>query len=502
MIVRSGTENRLEVHRRVRAGELRRIARGIYTANLDDPIEEVVRRHLWDAVAAVEPGAVVSYRSALTLQPSEEGTVEVEGMDRIVELPGVVIRGAGGPSALQGDTPLPGGIYRASDARLALRNLATSRTSKHGRRTISEEALEEWLDGRIRAMGEDYPRRLIEEAEALALPLGATEELEKLRALVGRVAGTRDERALSPSGRARAAGEPLDMERVTQFQWLASELRKSPVALEQVDLADPVSFRNAAFLDAYFSNYIEGTEFEVEEAEGIVFGGDRPVTRPQDSHDLLASYEILSSRREMLLVGAADQADYRDFEETLRERHTTLMRGRPEMLPGEFKELGNRVGGYSFVDPGEVRGTLRAGYEILRSLSAPLDRALFTAFFIAEVHPFTDGNGRMSRLTMSARLLSSGGQRSLVPTSLRTDYLLALRALSNRHSVEPMRSVIARGQAILKELPLRDLRASIEKLREMRAFDERPYDGSLSAGNARRAGRGSSSPFPPGGRAP
>jgi len=482
MIVKSTADTRGEVHRRVKAGELRRIAHGVYTTQLDGAIEDVVAAHLWQVVAAAAPGTVVSYRTALQMAPSEEGTVELEGTAKIIQLPGVVLRIAEGPGPLPGDTLLPGGLHLAAGARLLLRNLSTSRTSKYGRRTVCEAVLEEWLDKKIRSMGAEYPRRLVGHAEALAPGLGAEAEMEKLRDLVGRVAGTREGRARSAAGRRRAAGEPMDSTRVEMFRWLASELRASPTTLE-IPTSDPTpdEFRHGAFFDAYFSNYIEGAEFEIQEAEGIVFRGQLPRKRPADSHDLQASYELLSSRKEMLLVGTADNAGYEEFEEVLRERHRLLMRGRPEQEPGAFKEIPNRIRGYQFVRPEEVKGTLRAGFEILRSLGSPFDRALFASFLIAEVHPFNDGNGRMSRLCMNAGLLSGGGVRGLVPTSLRTDYLLALRALSNRNSVEPMRQVILRGQEILKSLPLSDLQGSISELQRMGAFDERPEAAILPA---------------------
>ena len=47
------------------------------------------------------------------------------------------------------------------------------------------------------------------------------------------------------------------------------------------------SFINVAFFDAYFSNFIEGTEFEVEEALQIIGSGIVPADRPADGRDIL-----------------------------------------------------------------------------------------------------------------------------------------------------------------------------------------------------------------------
>ena len=49
------------------------------------------------------------------------------------------------------------------------------------------------------------------------------------------------------------------------------------------------------FIDAYFSNYIEGTRFELQEAIDVV-GGTPPLHRPADSKDIVGSYILMSNR--------------------------------------------------------------------------------------------------------------------------------------------------------------------------------------------------------------
>ncbi|MFN4100903.1 MAG: hypothetical protein ACK4GT_14105, partial [Pararhodobacter sp.] len=51
----------------------------------------------------------------------------------------------------------------------------------------------------------------------------------------------------------------------------------------------------------------------------------------------------------------------------------------------------------------------------------------------SEVHPFNDGNGRLSRIVMSRELTSNGLAHIVVPTVFRSDYLDALRALTRRN---------------------------------------------------------------------
>jgi Fic family protein len=116
--------------------------------------------------------------------------------------------------------------------------------------------------------------------------------------------------------------------------------------------------------------------------------------------------------------------------ELLRARHETLLGGRPEMTPGQFKTRDNRAGQTVFVASKKVEGTLAAGYDAYHRVADPFGRAVFMMFFISEVHPFADGNGRVSRLMMNAELVSAEQVLIIIPTVYRENYLAALRAAS------------------------------------------------------------------------
>lgn len=55
------------------------------------------------------------------------------------------------------------------------------------------------------------------------------------------------------------------------------------------------SDENILFYEAYFSNYIEGTEFEIDEAENIIFNPSYRYTRHKDGHDIICTYRILKN---------------------------------------------------------------------------------------------------------------------------------------------------------------------------------------------------------------
>jgi fido (protein-threonine AMPylation protein) len=87
----------------------------------------------------------------------------------------------------------------------------------------------------------------------------------------------------------------------------------------------------------------------------------------------------------------------------LKRRHQTMMSGRAEEVnAGYFKSQNNRAGNTEFVDYTLVEGTLRQGFKYYAALTDPMAKAIFMMFIISEVHPFTNGNGRISRIMGNA----------------------------------------------------------------------------------------------------
>jgi Fic family protein len=175
------------------------------------------------------------------------------------------------------------------------------------------------------------------------------------------------------------------------------------------------ALENFAFFEAYFSNFIEGTEFTVEEAEDIVFRGRIVERRHEDSHDIKGTFQALVA--EPWRGQPAGSAD--DFPAWIKSVNALVMQARADKRPGEWKERPNRAGSTLFVLPELVPGTLREGFERIRALADPLGRALMTMYVVAEVHPFAEGNGRTARIAMNAELTRAGLARIIIPTVYR-----------------------------------------------------------------------------------
>ena len=424
------------VSRAVKAGRLRKLASRLYTKNLDDPPEEIVRRNLWGIVAGYFPGALVADRTALETAPAPDGTVcLVTERGRTIELPGIVLRPRRGPGPISSDMSFLEGLYLSSQTRAFLENLRASR-ARSGRvpRTLTRARIEERLDRLIRISGKPAVNRLRDEARTIATELEMEREAARLDTLIGTLLGTRDSRLDSDVGRGRSRGRAYDPDRMELFHALHQALRDHPPRDRPALRRHAPGPTTLAFFEAYFSNFVEGTEFLVDEAVEIVFEGRIPQQRPADAHDVIGTWRIVSDTDEMRQT----PRDSKTLTSLLQARHRRIMSGRPETRPGDFKVADNRAGQTVFVAPDLVRGTLEQGFGLYRSLETPFHRAVYMMFLVSEVHPFADGNGRVARVMMNAELVAGQEERIVIPTAFRDDYLAALRALSRTGRAEPL----------------------------------------------------------------
>jgi hypothetical protein len=464
----STTATSRAIRRLLESGEVRHIAGRLYTKNLADPLEDVVRRNIWEIVAGYFPGAVIVDRTAFELRPSgEEGSVFLcAHTRRVVRLPGLVLNCRRGPGPVSGDQPfMNGGLYLSSWPRRFLENLRPSRARSGVSRTLSAAEMEQQLQAVLVNQGEDELNRLRDEASGLAHEIGAEQEGERLASIVGALLGTGDGKLVTARARAMRAGAGWDERRLSLFDELMGALS----AYVPIDRPERPAHMGPpfAFFEAYFSNFIEGTEFLVDEAIGIVFAGAVPPDRPQDAHDIKGTYDLVSD------VAARERApsDAGALESIIQSDHARVLAARSEMSPGEYKTRANRAGQTEFVSPALVRGTLERGMERYLALQAGFQRAVFAMFLISEVHPFADGNGRVARALSNAELTSASQQRLIVPTIFRDDYLQALRAMSRQVNPNPLIRVLDRAQDFCAQLDWTALDRAEAQLRNAHAFD-------------------------------
>lgn len=453
-----------------KSGKLKKIAPRVYTPNLDEAPAEIVRRNLFRIVGQLYPGILLSHRSALEYSPTDTGDIFLTHThNRKVELPGVTLNIMRGPGATEGDNLFTDGLYVSGQERALLENLQESRKVGGASKTMPLPEIEEKLDQIARVKGEDGLNQLRDRARQIAGPLGMDKEFGKLYRMVGAILSTKPTDILkSPVTLARAFGHPYDPARLEVFEQLFVELQQREFA----DLHDangtPKAFRNFAFYEAYFSNFIEGTRFDVQEARRIIETGKPLPARDEDSHDVLGTYQIVSNRQEMSLT----PEDAGQLLQILRYRHKILMTARSARNPGEFKDRNNRAGDTEFVDHTLARGTLMRGFDFYRALKHPFAKAAYMMFMVSEVHPFLDGNGRVARIMMNAELVTAGQTKVIIPTVFREDYLGALRQLTRRHQPDTFIRMVQRAQQFSATIIGEDMDVMQQVLEASNAFKE------------------------------
>ena len=452
----------------VARGALRRVAPGVYVREDNDPTQ-VVRAEWRTIVGRLFPDAVVTDRSAPSGGPVDDVLyVARDGRPRDAVLPGLRIRARRGAGPQPDDVSLPGGLHLASVGRgLAENCLASRPRGGNIARTLDDSELGDWIDRLCRNEGEQRLAQHRLRAEELADVLGVPRaRLARLNELIGLALTTRQSETSSAALAARAAGHPVDQPRVDLFERLITGLAAAAPQNHPAPDRDRAGFE--PFAEAYFSNFIEGTEFEFDEAARIVYDGEIPQARPKDAHDIIGTYRLLADRAEMALP----VRDGDEFIEAVRRRHGRIMDGRPEVRPGEFKTRANRAGGTVFVDPTLVPGTLAAGFDMRDRLDTAWERALYVAFVVAEVHPFDDGNGRVARAMMAGELDVGNQCRIIVPTVFRTDYLDGLRMLSRRSDPSVFIKAMRYAQDFTASIDFSEYAVMRAQLEEANAFNE------------------------------
>ena len=477
-IVLSSSVARLSqaVRRAIKSGKLRKIATRVYTSNFSDSPEEIIKRHRYFLLSKLFPNAVISYRSALVGGISSEGTVILTyKYTKSVELPGLCIRLVKGPGPDPEDTPFLEGLFIASQGRAFLENMQKSRQKTKEKKSLSLDEIEHRLDRLIRVIGIEEVNKIRDQARRVAERLHMLGEFSALDKMIGALMGTRAVDVLvTESGKARAKGAPFDAARIDLFASLSAYLIQAELPVLPSSTKTIQAKTTFAFFEAYFSNYIEGTEFAIEEAESIVFENKIFPDRPEDSHDILETYRIVSNDQFMHTVPRSDD----ELVSLLLERHAMLMQARADKLPGKFKNVVNRAGNTVFVKPEEVQGTLRKGYEFYQKLKPGFARAIFIKFLISEIHPFLDGNGRVARIFMNAELESCNLCRIIIPTVYREDYLLALRKLSRAYDPAPYTRMLLTALAFSHSIAFDNYSQALIQLRASNAFME-PSEGKL-----------------------
>ena len=192
-------------------GRLIKIAAKIYTTNLNDTPENIIRRNLFFILGELFPDAVMSHRSAFECRPTSDGHIYLTyGYTKKISLPGITVHLLEGHKALSGDYPFMGGLHMSCSARAYLENLQTGYSRDGVSKCLPQDVIEEKLDKVLQTNGEDELNKLRDTAREIARQLDMYDEFKKLDSIIGAILSTKPSKILTSSvAEARAFSAPI-----------------------------------------------------------------------------------------------------------------------------------------------------------------------------------------------------------------------------------------------------------------------------------------------------
>jgi len=459
-----------KISKMLKEKHIRKISPRIYTTNMEEEPSTIIKRNILEVLGNLYPGAVLSHRSAFEFKPTSANQIFVTySYTKKIKLPGVTINFLEGKAPIKGDNKIFGELYASSKERAFLENMQITKKTGPDSKTLGIPQIEEKLDDILVTNGEDGLNSIRDKAKEASQTLEMDKEFTSINRIISALLTTKPSKILkSYVALSRAAGIPYDKNRIELFESLFTFLHNKVFKSIPEINSSLNAFRNFAFFEAYFSNFIEGTVFEVEEAKEIIDSGIPLPARSEDSHDVLGTYQIVSNKTEM----EKPFSDADTFLNILQSWHKTLLFARTNKNPGQFKERNNRAGNTHFVDYKLVRGTLIRGFEYYNALENSFARAAYIMFLVSEVHPFDDGNGRIARVMMNAELLKSNQCKIIIPTVFRDDYLLTIKRLTNQKDPKQYVEMLTKAHQFSSHLNFDNYDEFYKYLKSHNAFNE------------------------------
>ena len=191
----------------------------------------------------------------------------------------------------------------------------------------------------------------------------------------------------------------------------------------------------------YSSNALEGnslteTETKVVLEDGVTIGG-KPV---KDHLEVLGHSEAYDYLYKIL-----DNKEIK--EEYILELHRLFYHRINEEKAGKYRTVKVFVSGSEtrFPSPENIKDLMERFMEEMPKIRAnnhPVHSAALLHKELVSIHPFIDGNGRVSRLIMNLCFLQDGFPIVSIPPIVRADYLDSLRA-SDQGDNEPFLNFIS-----------------------------------------------------------
>ena len=197
--------------------KVRKIAPRVYTTNLTDKPENIIRRNLWTIIGRLWKDARLCHRTAIEYAPHENHIFLGYTYTKKISLPGIILHFIKDDARLESDYPFLDGLRVSSLPRALLENLEPDKSQNGIVKCLGASGVEEILEREFLSGGEQAVNRIRDDARNVSIALNKPKEFRKLDNLIGAILSTRPTVVLSsPSAIARLAGAPYDSSRAVR----------------------------------------------------------------------------------------------------------------------------------------------------------------------------------------------------------------------------------------------------------------------------------------------
>lgn len=244
--------------------------------------------------------------------------------------------------------------------------------------------------------------------------------------------------ALANRQRTASIVENLDQRRLDKLDEkrdVLSEIQESNSALRRAK-------KEAYVQHIYHSVGIEGNTMSLAQTRSVLETRMAVGGKSVDEHNEILGLDAAMKYINATLVNKNDFITLKD----ILEIHRRVLGHVDPIEGGEFRRTQVYVGGHVPPGPGDLAILMQRFEQWLNSEQAfsmhPVKFAALAHYKLVHIHPFTDGNGRTSRLLMNTLLMRNGYPPVIIPKQQRHNYYTYLQ-IANEGDIRPFVRFIA-----------------------------------------------------------
>ena len=205
--------------------------------------------------------------------------------------------------------------------------------------------------------------------------------------------------------------------------------------------------------DAYHSMSIEGYQVTEELIEKVRTGNWDPKGEDKDNKNALVArgyYEAFNAVKESIRkilngnnAGTVVDEDHQMWYMKMWGQFVSAGLLKASDLVGyRNQQVYIRNSRHTPLNPEAVRDAMPTLLKLLKEEESAVVRAILGHFFFGYIHPYMDGNGRMSRFLMNTMLTTGGYGWQIIPLQRRDDYMKASETASIDGNIRPFAKFI------------------------------------------------------------